>query len=80
MPRSGSPTPLLFAVPLAAALGVHRLLPLPRADGPAATAAGIALVAGGVVFSLSGTATVLRHRTTVVPHRPVTRWSPRAPT
>lgn len=34
---------------------MHRLLPLPRADGPAATAAGIALVAGGVVFSLSDT-------------------------
>jgi protein-S-isoprenylcysteine O-methyltransferase Ste14 len=63
--------PLLFAVPLAAALGVRRLLPLPLAQGPAATAAGITLVAGGVVFSVSGTATVLRHGTTVVPHRPV---------
>jgi len=63
--------PLLFAVPLATALGARRRLPLPLVDGPAATAAGITLVASGVVFSLSGAATVLRHRTTVVPHRPV---------
>ncbi len=65
--------PLLFAVPLAAGLLVHRVLPLPLGGHPATTVAGVALVAGGIGFSLSGTATVLRHRTTVVPHHAVTR-------
>jgi protein-S-isoprenylcysteine O-methyltransferase Ste14 len=65
--------PLLFAVPLGAALLAGRVLPLPLPERPESRVAGMALVAAGVVFSLSGTATVLRHRTTVVPHRPVTR-------
>ena len=65
--------PLLFAVPLAAGLLVHRALPVPLGGHPATTVAGVALVAGGIGFSLSGTATVLRHRTTVVPHHAVTR-------
>jgi protein-S-isoprenylcysteine O-methyltransferase Ste14 len=65
--------PLLFAVPLAASLLVHRLRPLPLGRRPATTAAGVSLVAGGIGFSLSGTATVVRHHTTVVPHHAVTR-------
>ncbi|HEX5812996.1 MAG TPA: isoprenylcysteine carboxylmethyltransferase family protein [Pseudonocardia sp.] len=65
--------PLLFAIPLAAALLARRVLPLPLPGRPVTTSAGIALVLGGVVFSLSGAATVLRHGTTVVPHRPVAR-------
>jgi protein-S-isoprenylcysteine O-methyltransferase Ste14 len=65
--------PLLFAVPLAAGLLTHRLLPLPLRGRPVTAGAGVALVAGGIGFSLSGTITVLRHRTTVVPHHPVTR-------
>lgn len=65
--------PLLFAVPLGAALLAGRALPLPLPRLPGTRVAGITLVLAGMVFSLSGTATVLRHRTTVVPHRPVTR-------
>lgn len=67
--------PMLFAVPLAAALLAHRLLPLPLPSSgrKPTTVAGMALVAGGIGFSLSGTATVLRHGTTVVPHHAVTR-------
>jgi protein-S-isoprenylcysteine O-methyltransferase Ste14 len=65
--------PLLFAIPLAAALQARRVLPLALPRLPEARAVGVALVVGGAAFSLSGAATVLLHRTTVVPHRAVAR-------
>ena len=65
--------PLLFAVPLAAALLAGRVLPLALPRLPGSRTAGITLVLAGVLFSLSGAATVLLHRTTVVPHRRVAR-------
>jgi protein-S-isoprenylcysteine O-methyltransferase Ste14 len=65
--------PLLFALPLAAALLARRGLPLPLPRLPEARAVGIAVVLAGIAFSLSGAATVLLHRTTVVPHRRVAR-------
>jgi len=67
--------PLLFGVPLAAALIAHRLVPLPLPLGghPATAAAGKALVAGGTAFSASAAFTAVRRHTTVVPHRAVSR-------
>lgn len=61
--------PLLFGVPLGAALALQRWVPLNlpgRSKG-----VGAVLTFAGMAFSLSGAATVLRHHTTVVPHHPV---------
>jgi protein-S-isoprenylcysteine O-methyltransferase Ste14 len=68
--------PLLFAVPLALALGVDRWvlrLPLPAAAHRGTRAAGGAVAARGALLSLSGVLTVLRQGTTVVPHHAVSR-------
>ena len=66
--------PVLFALPLVAALVLHRrVLPLPLPRWPGTTFTGVVLVAAGVAFSLSGAATVLVHRTTLAPHHAVSR-------
>lgn len=66
--------PLLFGLPLAAALALHHwVLPLPLPRWPGTGPVGIATVGLGVTFSLSGAATVLAHRTTLAPHHPVSR-------
>lgn len=64
--------PLLFGLPLVAALALHNWeLPLPLPQWPGTTPVGIVLVAAGIAFSLSAAGTVLAHRTTLAPHHPV---------
>jgi protein-S-isoprenylcysteine O-methyltransferase Ste14 len=73
------PPPLLFAGPLAAALALHKWLPLRLPGRPATTAVGAALTTAGVALSASGAATFLRHRTTLVPHHPVSTLVTKGP-
>jgi protein-S-isoprenylcysteine O-methyltransferase Ste14 len=69
--------PLLFAVPLAAGLIAHRLVPLPLplpGDGrPGTTVSGVVLVAPGIGFQSLRSHDRAGQGTTVVPHRAVTR-------
>lgn len=66
--------PLLFAGPLAVALGVHYwLLPWAIPSSAVVTWAGVLLVAAGVLLGGAAVVTAGRMRTTVVPHRPVAR-------
>ena len=66
--------PLLFALPLVAALAVQRWVsPLDMPDQGWITVVGIVLTVAGVALGVAGVTTVVRHHTTVVPHHPVAR-------
>jgi protein-S-isoprenylcysteine O-methyltransferase Ste14 len=64
--------PLLYAAAVAAALGLHWLLPLPWPPQPARlilAAIGFCFICAAIALDLAAFALFRRHRTTIQPHR-----------
>lgn len=65
------PPPLMYALPFATGLLLHRVVPATIGGRPVTAGAGAIVLAAGLALTWSGVFAVVRHRTTIVPHRPV---------